>query len=106
MKKLCKKCGHEIDGKSPICMYCGATIADTDIQPEVRKKMQEKLDENSSANDGTSIKAFGAFLIIIGIVADVISMFLISSGSFEVFNAITIGGTISFLIGLALVSNS
>lgn len=55
MEKLCKKCGHEIDGKSPICMYCGATIADTDIQPEVRKKMQEKLDENSSTNDGTSI---------------------------------------------------
>ena len=41
-------------------------------------------------------------LIILGIVCDVISMFMIGSSSFEDFKFITIGGTICFLVGLCL----
>ena len=66
MAKTCQKCGHEIDGKSPICMYCGAAVADSEISQETKERMQEKSQETTS-NTGTSIKALGAFLIIIGI---------------------------------------
>lgn len=86
-------------------MYCGASLSDSDISSETKERMKEE-DSKRTSTSGTSVKAFGAFLIIIGILADVISMFLIASSDFSFFNAITIGGTISFLIGLAIVSNS
>ena len=54
----------------------------------------------------TAAKAFGALLIISGIIIDVISMFLIFSSSFSAFGTLTIIGTIAFLIGLAIISNS
>ena len=57
------------------------------------------------ASGASSAKAFGAFLLIIGAVIDVISMFLIFSSDYEAFNALTIAGTISFLIGIGLLSN-
>ena len=103
---LCEKCGHEIDGKSPICMYCGAAIADTNILPETKERMESEIAKQSNSNPGVSIKAFGAFLVILGILADVISMFLIFSDGFGAFGALTIGGTIAFLIGIGLIANS
>ncbi len=60
---------------------------------------------SQSTANASSVKALGAFLIIAGIGADVISMFMISGSSFESFGAITIFGTIAFLAGLALFSN-
>lgn len=101
MDFVCRKCGCEIDGKSPICMNCGAAIPDYQINPATKEKM--KTENNAYIESGTSkIKALGAILLIIGISTDVISMFMIFSSEFEVFNAITIFGTICFLIGLAL----
>ena len=104
--KTCENCGHKIDGKSPICMHCGAAIADDDILQETKEKMKTNVDNQSESNPGTSVKAIGAALIIIGFFADVISMFLIFSDDFGSFGAVTIAGTISFLIGLALVANN
>jgi len=105
MASTCKNCGREIDGKSPICMYCGTAVSDSEITQETKDRMQE-ISKETTSNPGTSIKAFGAFLMIIGILADVVSMFLIMSDGFGAFGTITIIGTISFLIGLMLVANS
>ena len=105
MAATCKKCGHEIDGKSPICMYCGAAVDDADITFETKERMQQEASKTTS-NVGTSVKAFGAFLIILGILADVVSMFLIFSADSAGFSVVTIAGTIAFLIGIAIVSNS
>lgn len=106
----CEKCGHEIDGESPICMYCGSVLPDSVITQETNKRMVEKhIDEivkNKESNIGVSLKAFGAILIIIGFIADIISMFLIFSADFSSYGAITIFGTIMFLIGIAIVANS
>lgn len=105
MDVKCKKCGKEIDGNSPICMYCGAAVPELNINVETKERMKLKSIKGASTNDTSSLKAFGAILIIIGIIADVISMFMIASSSFEAFNVVTIAGTIMFLIGLALISN-
>lgn len=105
MAAVCKKCGKEIDGKSPICMYCGTVIDDVDIAVETKERM-EKESSKPVPNDGSSAKAFGAFLVILGILADVVSMFLIFSADFAGFSVITIAGTIAFLIGIAVISNS
>lgn len=105
MGAVCKNCGKEIDGNSPICMYCGVAISDSDMTLETKERM-EKEDKQKSSDVGASVKAVGAMLIIIGLLADVVSMFLVFSSSFEAFNILTIIGTISFLLGLAIVSNS
>ena len=105
MSLNCKKCGHEIDGNSPVCMYCGATISDSNLSQEAKERIEKEACKKDS-NAGTSIKAFGALLIIIGIIADIISMFLVFSGSYASFGGIIIFGTIVFIIGLAIVSNS
>lgn len=105
MSTICEKCGHEVDGNSPICMYCGAALPETSINNETKERLEaEKVDSYQSPN-ASSTKAFGAFLLILGILADVVSMFLIYSDGFGSFGAVTIGGTICFLIGLALFSN-
>lgn len=102
----CKKCGKEIDGNSPICMYCGAAIPENNINLETKERMRVQSSKTSTPGDTSSAKAFGAVLVIIGILADVISMFMIASSSFEAFSGVTIAGTIMFLIGLAIISNS
>ena len=106
MPALCEKCGKEIDGNSPICMYCGAAISDSNITQETKDRMKAEASNQSTSDPGTSLKALGATLIILGILADIISMFLIFSDGFGGFGVLTIGGTISFLIGLALVANT
>ena len=105
MSLTCKNCGHNIDKNSPICMHCGTAIPDADISISVKERMEQESCKKSS-DIGSSIKAFGAFLIIIGIIVDVISMFMISSSDFGSFSVLTIIGTIAFLIGLAIVANS
>ena len=70
------------------------------------KERMEQENNKPTFNTGTSAKAFGALLIISGIIIDVISMFLIFSSSFSAFGTLTIIGTIAFLIGLAIISNS
>lgn len=98
----CEKCGHEIAENSPICMYCGAAASKG--SGETASKVQVPTgDGKSSSVDGASLKAFGALLLIAGIIADIISMFWIPSGSVTVFRNILIFGSISSVIGLALV---
>ena len=106
MNAECKKCGNKIDGNSPICMYCGTAVPDSNINIETKERMKLQSSKSSATGNATSIKAFGAALVIIGILADVVSMFMIASSSFESFSAVTISGTIMFLIGLAIISNS
>ena len=105
MALICQKCGCEIDGKSPICMNCGATIPDEQISQETKERLKADEHDTHIASNGSSTRALGATLIILGILADVISMFMIFSSDFESFGVITIGGTICFLIGLLLFSN-
>ena len=105
MKTVCKNCGNEIDGNSPICMNCGVPVHENEITLATKERMEQENNKPTS-NTGTSAKAFGALLIISGIIIDVISMFLIFSSSFSAFGTLTIIGTIAFLIGLAIISNS
>lgn len=102
---ICKKCGCKLDGNSPICMNCGAAVPDSQLSQETKERLETQKHDTHVANGASSVKAFGAFLLIIGIIIDVISMFLIFSSDYEMFHALTIGGTISFLIGIALLSN-
>ena len=105
MPVVCKKCGHEIDGNSPVCMHCGAAIPDANLNDETRKRLKEEEIDTYKSPNASSAKALGAFLLIIGILTDVISMFMINSSDFGSFGALTIGGTICFLIGIMLFSN-
>ncbi len=101
----CEKCGHEIDGNSPICMNCGAAIPESDINQETKERLKKEEHDTHVASNASSPKATGAFLIILGILADIISMFMIFSSDVGAFSVITIGGTICFIIGLMLYSN-
>ena len=105
MSVICEKCGHEVEGDSPICMYCGAALPETSISQETKERMKAEEKDTYQSPNASSTKAVGAFLILVGILSDVISMFMISSDGFEAFGTITICGTICFLIGLALFSN-
>ena len=105
MKNICKKCGHEIDDNAPICMYCGTSISESDINQETKSRM-EIIANKKEPTGGTKIKAVGAGLLIIGFIADIVSMFLIISNDFSIFNGLTIFGTIIFLIGITLIRNS
>lgn len=105
MASICEKCGCEIDGNSPICMNCGAAIPDSKINTETKERLKATEHDTHTASGASSVKAFGAVLLILGILADVISMFLIFSSDYEVFNVLTIGGTVCFLIGIMLLSN-
>ena len=105
MSVICEKCGHEVDGNSPICMYCGAALPDTSISQETKERLKAEEKDSYTSPNASSTQAVGAFLMILGILADVISMFLIFSDGFGSFGAITIGGTICFLIGIMLFSN-
>lgn len=105
MSVKCEKCGHEIDGNSPICMFCGAAIPTENINEETKARLKAEETDSYKSPNASSTKAVGAFLIILGMLADVISMFLIFSSDFGSFGAITIGGTICFLLGIFLFSN-
>ena len=106
MSVTCEKCGHEVDGNSPICMYCGAKLPDTSINQKTKERLEAGKKDSYKSPGASSTRAFGAFLMILGILADVISMFSIFSDGFGSIGAITIGGTICFLIGIVLFSNS
>jgi len=106
MSAICEKCGREIDGKSPICMYCGAAVTDSCLTEETKERLQNEAAKEPEKSIGTNMKAIGAFLVILGILADVISMFMITTSDIGAFSAVTITGTIMFLIGIALISNS
>ena len=70
------------------------------LKPDEQTPKKEVKD--SSKTMAGSSKSLGTVLIILGIVCDVISMFMIGSSSFEDFKFITIAGTICFLVGLCL----
>lgn len=101
----CNKCGCEIDGNSPICMNCGAPIPDDQLTQETKERLEMEKNDTHVASGASSVKAFGAFLLILGTIADVISMFLIYSSDYEAVHVLTIGGTISFLVGIMLLRN-
>ena len=66
--------------------------------------MKEKQPEREKTTKNTmlNLRGLGIILLIAGAVCDVISMFLIFSGGFEMFGVLTIGGTIAFILGLVL----
>ena len=101
----CEKCGHEIDGTSILCMNCGTKVPEELLTTETKVKIESEKNDTVRAGGASSIKALGAVLIILGIVADIISMFFIFSEGVGAFSAITIIGTIMFFIGIALFAN-
>ncbi len=105
MAMVCEKCGSTISEDSLVCMNCGAAAPRTAENAE--KIAQQKVVDEKKASESNpySLKAIGAVLIILGIVADVFSMFLIHSLDFGAFSAVSIFGTISFLIGWLLFAN-
>ena len=105
MDLICEKCGCKIDGNSPICMNCGMPIPDSKINQETKERLKAEEHDTHTASNASSTRALGAALIIIGILADVISMFMIFSSDIGAFSTLTIGGTICFLIGLLLFNN-
>lgn len=105
MSVKCKKCGCEIDGNTPICMNCGAAVSESDLTQEAKERLEQEKHDTHVASGASSAKAFGATLIIIGMLIDVVSMFLIFDGDASSFGMITIIGTILFLAGLFFVSN-
>ena len=106
MENACPKCGHKVDGSTPICMYCGACLPQEMLTSETQKKIVEEMAQPQETHSTASpIRAVGALLMIIGFAIDIATMFMIFSGDLEVFNALTIIGTIAFLLGIALFSN-
>lgn len=101
-KKICEKCGHEIESGSIICGYCGRAIPRENLDPGTVEKINnnKRSDESLKPNVNASIRGFGIMLMIIGGICDVVCLFLIGSGSFESFHTFTIIGTITFLLGL------
>lgn len=105
MSNKCEKCGHEIDGESPICMNCGFPVPKDNLTEETKKRLEESKVDTVRASNASSARAIGAVLIIFGILADVVSMFLIFSEGSAAFSAVTIIGTIITLIGFLLFAN-
>ena len=86
-------------------MYCGAAIPEAHLSEETKNRLRKEKNDSYKSPNASSTKATGALLIIIGILADVISMFMIFSSDVEAFGIVTIGGTICFVFGLVLFSN-
>lgn len=105
MDTLCKKCGAPITDNSPICMNCGSAIPETDLSQETLKRLNEDKHDKHVANNSSSVKALGAFLLIVGFIIDFISIVSISTSSYDSFGALTVGGTICFFIGIFLFAN-
>lgn len=117
----CSKCGTEMPDGASFCPKCGESTSPNQVNDDLNtildsaffsptQKVILKPDEqtpkkevkDSSKTMAGSSKSLGTVLIILGIVCDVISMFMIGSSSFEDFKFITIAGTICFLVGLCL----
>lgn len=103
-KKICPKCGHEVDNTSLICMYCGHNINGSTMANDTIKDLKENEPtyEKNRTNTTASVCSIGLLLMIIGGFCDVISLFLLVSGSYSSVSSISFGGTICFIIGLVL----
>jgi uncharacterized membrane protein YvbJ len=102
MSAKCENCGHEIDGNSPICMYCGAALKESDMNQETRDRIKTEAVDTHRAANASSLKAVGAVLMIIGFLTDIISMVMIVSSSYSAFGVVTAIGTVCFILGLVL----
>lgn len=108
-KILCEKCGYEIEENSLVCMYCGKKttinnkVNEFNTNSEIDSKSTEISSTKTSSNDTEiAIRSLGAFLIALGIISNIISMFMIGTSSIESFKFIMIFGSISFIAGLVL----
>lgn len=105
MATICKKCGCEVPENSIICMNCGTPVPDIELSQETKERLEVEKNDTHVASNASSTRALGATLLIGGIVTDVLSMFMISSGSYGSISTLTIVGTVCFLVGLLLFSN-
>ena len=105
MAKLCEKCGHEVNENTPICMFCGAPVNDYTESENVKKFKQNELIENKANNFVGGIKGFGAILLIIGGLLDLISIITIVTGEIESSGVLSVIGTILFIAGIGIISN-
>ena len=86
-------------------MYCGAAVSEADLQPETKERLQMDATDRYRSPNASSVRAFGAVLMIIGILADIVSMVLVFTADSSLFSVVTIGGTIVFILGLVLFRN-
>lgn len=54
MKTVCKNCGNEIDGNSPICMNCGVPVPENEITLATKERMEQENNKPTS-NTGTAV---------------------------------------------------
>ena len=105
---ICPKCGKTVNEKSIVCMYCGKNINGSAMANNSVSELKEKEPEyqKDRIQKNASEKSLGGALMAIGGILDIVSMFMVGSGSVEAFSFCCIGGTICFFIGLFLVRGS
>lgn len=106
---FCVKCGNEVVEGATFCPSCGTKIPETAnpsksappkivLEPsEVSPHREEKDSSKSFSGQGKSI---GICLMLLSIIGDLLSMFLIG---FDAFIPVTIGATVIFVIGFFLM---
>lgn len=97
--RFCPQCGYELhfvsNGQKPIIQQ------KVILAPEDMIEAKEKVTSDIKTYTGTG-KALSILLEIGGILCDIIAMVTILTGAYELFSILIVGGTIAFVVGLAL----
>ena len=96
---LCNTCGKRLVDSIRICPDCGAVNYRNE---DVIKDVTKEKSNYHKIYAPVSIHSIVSVLVAGGIICDIASMFLIFNNEYEIFGALTIGGTIAFFIGLFL----
>ncbi len=103
----CTKCGNQIRDDSIFCEKCGNRIDSKSQTPKAPPKIMlnpDEVVEHKENNDTSKTfrgqgKIIGLILMILSILGDLVSMFVIG---FDSFIPITIGATVLFVVGFLL----
>lgn len=99
---FCPKCGAENTDSSTFCVKCGNRLntASYDEAPRVMLNPEEVVEHKDTKDSSKTFsgygRVFGYLLMILSVLGDLISMFVIG---FDMFIPMTIGATVLFVIG-------